>query len=313
MTSVLQLSGRNEMTSRRIRNFRSASSSFTRFRRLLLSSPLGPIGVFFLRCGIALKQTIKFILQATLWLVRSREYTNHTYDLTESNRRQLANWISVLTGEKLTTVLDYFSELENNTTLLKIYSDARNSGGRGLFLNRSPGFGRRLGWYALVRIIKPRVVVETGTDKGLGALVLWSALEKNNRGVLFTIDVNPEAGFLLENIQSPRLNRLLGDSIQEIGRGVIPSPDFFIHDSLHTYAHEKGELEAISRILATGSILISDNSFSCAALEDFASESGMLFEFFKDEPLDHWYRGGGIGIAYDIESFRPNLLRSRVI
>ena len=34
------------------------------------------------------------------------------------------------------------------------------------------GYGRRLGWYALVRALKPRTVVETGADKGLGSCVL---------------------------------------------------------------------------------------------------------------------------------------------
>jgi predicted O-methyltransferase YrrM len=40
-------------------------------------------------------------------------------------------------------------------------------------------FGRRLGWYILVRSQKPRIIVETGVDHGVGSLVLTSALLRN--------------------------------------------------------------------------------------------------------------------------------------
>jgi len=42
--------------------------------------------------------------------------------------------------------------------------------------------------HAIVRVLKPEVVVETGTHKGFSALMIAQALEENNFGFLYTID-----------------------------------------------------------------------------------------------------------------------------
>jgi predicted O-methyltransferase YrrM len=54
--------------------------------------------------------------------------------------------------------------------------------------------GRRVAWYALIRIYKPKVIVETGTDKGIGSLVIQKALEKNGYGTLYTLDIDRYSG-----------------------------------------------------------------------------------------------------------------------
>ena len=48
-----------------------------------------------------------------------------------------------------------------------------------------------------MRATKPKIVVETGTEKGLGSLVLAEALIKNESGRLITIDMEPSSGLLI--------------------------------------------------------------------------------------------------------------------
>ena len=88
---------------------------------------------------------------------------------------------------------------------------------RGL---RSP-FGRRLGWYAVARAMKPRVVVETGVERGHGALLLCAALLRNAAegapGRYYGTDINPSAGWLLAGRYAETGKILYGDSIASLG------------------------------------------------------------------------------------------------
>ncbi|MFM8856998.1 MAG: class I SAM-dependent methyltransferase, partial [Actinomycetota bacterium] len=102
-------------------------------------------------------------------------------------------------------------ELLQDQALRKhVETATRTSVRRGL-ADTEVRFGRRVGWYALVRAMKPGHVVETGTDKGLGSLVIAAALLRNGRGSLTTIDINPQAGYLLAHPYSDVVDRVVGD------------------------------------------------------------------------------------------------------
>ncbi len=74
-------------------------------------------------------------------------------------------------------------------------------------------YGRRIGWYALVRALKPKNVVETGTDKGLGTLVIAAALMRNGTGRLTSIDINPAAGYLLSGPYAEVTDLIIADGV----------------------------------------------------------------------------------------------------
>src|SRR5207237_437884 len=61
--------------------------------------------------------------------------------------------------------------------------------------NRRVGYGRRLGWYAIARLVQPQLIVETGIHDGLGSAVLLRALQQNaaegNDGRLLAFDIRP--------------------------------------------------------------------------------------------------------------------------
>jgi hypothetical protein len=253
------------------------------------------------RVAYALGYYVPKLGQIFRWGFGSREETNYTYDLSDDSLFYLAHTIAVVTDVDLETVRSYIIEAQTDTRLretvvaavltsqFKYVSDARCE------------FGRRLGWYALVRILKPRVVVETGVDKGHGAILLCAALLRNRTegalGMYYGTDINPEAGWLLRPPYSEVGTMLFGDSIQSLTN--FPQKiDLFINDSDHSADYEYREYRTVAEKLSEHAVVLGDNSHVTSMLAKFAAECGMRFLQFREVPRDHWYPGCGIGIAF---------------
>lgn len=139
--------------------------------------------------------------------------------------------------------------------------------------------------HTLIRVIQPRVVVETGVAAGLSTTAILDALTLNGFGKLYSIDLPKESvlgrtiedglrydraffgqknsGWIVpESLISPnRWELLLGDV-----RDVLPSllsdlgsVDFFVHDDLHTPPHMRWEFNLVWPRLNAGGILASDD------------------------------------------------------
>ena len=158
-----------------------------------------------------------------------------------------------------------------------------------------------MGWYAFARILKPRVIVETGVDKGHGSVVLCAALIRNERegfpGQYYGTDINPRAGYLLIAPYRRVGKVLYGDSLQSLSK--INEIDVFINDSDHSADYERREYEAILPRLRPGGIILGDNSHVTSILAKFSEEHGRQFLFFQEQPENHWYPGAGIGISFE--------------
>jgi hypothetical protein len=50
--------------------------------------------------------------------------------------------------------------------------------------------------------------------------------------------------------------------------------------------------------LSRGGIILGDNCHCNDVLANFSVERHRQFIFFREEPQDHWYPGGGIGISF---------------
>lgn len=239
--------------------------------------------------------------QILKWGFNSNEYTNFTYNLTEYNLIQLAQTIAVVCNREVEEVIQYIYEAEKNELLKQHIISETNNSKEGMFADQEVRFGKRLGWYAFVRILKPTVVVETGVDKGLGSVILCSALEKNSNegfpGKYYGTDIDPKAGYLLSGKYKNYGEILYGDSISSLLK--FPHKiDIFINDSDHSEEYEYREYATINHLLNKNAIILGDNSHVSDKLSIFSKEHRRQFLYFQEKPLHHWYPGAGIGISF---------------
>ena len=264
-------------------------------RAKILQSKALPLLVFPYRCRLIVRYLARNIKKSILWLFRSKEFANFTYDLTAANKDYLAWFVADVCDISVNDVHGYFNELETNSQLDAYIKTGLANHRRGNEIDRQAFFGRRLGWYAIVRATKPSVVVETGTEKGLGSLVLAEALLRNGSGRLITIDMEPSSGLLIGSEYEGMIERVIDDSILAIS--MIDQIDLFIHDSDHSAEHEAREFEILHSRLTAEGIVLSDNSHATTELAKWSLRHGRRFMYFSEEPLNHWYPGAGIGVS----------------
>lgn len=239
--------------------------------------------------------------QILKWAIRSREDTNYTYHLSNDSMKYLAHTIAVVTELDFAEIMGYLMEAQADMVLKDTISKSISNSPERKFADREIRFGRRLGWYALVRATKPKVIVETGVDKGLGSVLLCSALlrnrEENFEGRYYGTDINPKAGYLLEGMYKEVGQILYGDSITTLSK-FSEKIDFFINDSDHSADYEYREYLTIKPLITNKTIILGDNAHCSGKLADFSRETNRNFLFFQEVPLNHWYPGAGIGISY---------------
>jgi len=233
------------------------------------------------------------------WVPRDTEVSNFYYDLTALNRRHLAGLIGTLTAVPADQVEPLFRELDED-------EDLREHLARGVVELGFPKdvrflFGRRIGWYAMVRLTKPRVVIETGVDHGLGSCVLCAALMKNAKeghpGRYYGTEIRREAGRLLHGPYRQVGEVLYGDSIATLGE-FTEQIDLFVNDSDHSAEYEYQEYQTVAGKFGPRAVILGDNSHLTDSLYRFAGETRRCFVFFREDPKDHWYPGAGIGFAF---------------
>lgn len=232
------------------------------------------------------------------WLATSREATNYTYDLTAPNLRELEHFLALFLEVPLRTIRTYVDEILHDDQLAEHLRERARTAELRFTADSEPRYARRVGWYAVARALCPKVVVETGVDKGLGTCVLAAALLRNategHPGQLIAIDIEPTSGWLLGPPYSDVVDLRVGDSQVELP--AVDGPiDLFIHDSNHSYDFELAELETVLPKMSSGAVLMSDNSYLAPTLLDFAERIGRPFWHWREVPQGHFFRGGGIG------------------
>jgi predicted O-methyltransferase YrrM len=138
--------------------------------------------------------------------------------------------------------------------------------------------------YGLVRATQPEVVVETGVATGVTSAYVLAALSDNARGRLHSIDLPPThmitarlVGVAVPNALRDRWSYHWGSSrrlLPRVLRSVGGAIQIFVHDSDHSYAAMRWELEQAWSAVQPGGWLVADDATLHSAVDDLAKRVG---------------------------------------
>ena len=131
--------------------------------------------------------------------------------------------------------------------------------------------------YAVARLLKPKVVVETGVADGRSSFIIISALERNGCGALYSFDIRPQVGELVGHHPQWHLEiSKAEDAVSAFVRALprLGAIDLFFHDSDHRYLSQLIEYEQAWRFMTPGSVFASDDVDDSRAYLDFCHRNG---------------------------------------
>jgi predicted O-methyltransferase YrrM len=146
-------------------------------------------------------------------------------------------------------------------------------GGRGELLRMTT---------AILQLMVPAVVVETGVAQGVTTRTILEQLEANGTGLLHSVDLpvlhadeGEYVGRLVPHELRRRWNLELGPSRKVLPAlvGRVAPIDVFLHDAEHSYRSQLEEYETVWPFLRPGGVLISDDVANPAFIE-FARRAG---------------------------------------
>jgi predicted O-methyltransferase YrrM len=235
-----------------------------------------------------------------IWVFSSRSEGDFPYALTDRCKINLIASVASILKRDYSEIAGYFREIETDEAFHRHIRCLWAKHPERYRSDASPLIGRRTVWYAIARVTKPNVVVETGVYHGIGAVVLCAALMRNASegypGRYCGTDINPRAGYFLQAPYSDHGTIMYGDSLKSLAT-FSEQIDLFINDSDHAEDYERAEYELIKSKISTNAIVLGDNSHVTSKLAEFSMREGRKFIFLSEEPANHWYRGGGIGIS----------------
>jgi hypothetical protein len=129
---------------------------------------------------------------------------------------------------------------------------------------------------------RPSVVVETGVARGVTSRIVLEALNRNDHGRLWSIDLphlfeknlHVQTGAAIPDSHRGRWTYIEGSSrrrLPSLLRSLV-KVDLFIHDSLHTARNTRFEMEQTLTYLAPGGIMIVDDISTHQAFANFAKD-----------------------------------------
>lgn len=178
-----------------------SKSSKERLKTALKAIGLMPLARAIYRRRFAMSHYARQIAHIKRWTWLDTEDSNFYYKLTSRNRDQLAQAVAAVSGAPYIEITRYFDELDSDHELREHIKRGISSAGYGKDIQVE--FGRRLGWYAFIRCLKPQVIIETGLDHGVGACEITSTLMRNDAeghaGRYYGTELRESAGKLSPN------------------------------------------------------------------------------------------------------------------
>ncbi len=226
------------------------------------------------------------------YVLTDPELDNYTYEL--GNAAEIGAWLDQTFATGAGSAL--LGEAGADVALRRRVDAA--AARRRWSMKQRPGLGRRLGWYAIVRLLKPRRIVETGTHDGLGSLVLLAALERNaaegseGRARL----ARPRSPHGLDGRRRSALRpghrpdaRDAAGRARRAGRSAAPRQRSQLRErALRACRRGGGRSPGPDPRITAG---------SRTALADVCAEHGGRYSFVPEVPRDHFFPGCGIGVG----------------
>ena len=129
---------------------------------------------------------------------------------------------------------------------------------------------------------RPSVVVETGVARGVTSRIVLEALNTNDRGRLWSIDLphpfertlHAQTGAAVPGSHRGRWSYIEGSSRRRLPALLrsLDQVDLFIHDSLHSARNMRFEMEQTLKALAPGGIMIVDDISTHQAFANFVQD-----------------------------------------
>lgn len=246
------------------------------------------------------------------------------------NLEQLAKFLEIEASQ----VLALYAELIEDREMLAVVNEqidaVRTSHGfhKGIFrmetIDNVDWFAfERILLYVLTRLRRPAFVLETGVYYGGNAAFILRALQRNATGTLVSIDL-PDLKISVDDRSSrhPRVSDseaytnalapgfMIPASLKQHWRfiegsslDVIPTLterfDLFIHDSEHSMAFMRKELELVSAVMASDGIMVVDDIDWSNAFYSFVAEHRLFPLLLTDNGKDGLrVRTGVIDLAH---------------
>jgi predicted O-methyltransferase YrrM len=134
--------------------------------------------------------------------------------------------------------------------------------------------------YAMCRALAPSVILETGVAYGVTSAYLLQAIEANQKGKLWSVDLPPlgrnaddYVGFLVPKILRSNWKLRRGTTRRLLPKllPLVGQIDLFVQDSLHTYRTITEEMQTVWPFLRSGGVVIADDIGENRAFSDFAN------------------------------------------
>jgi len=156
---------------------------------------------------------------------------------------------------------------------------ARIAHQKGIPLGGMTTSGRGPILYVICRVLRPRIVLETGVASGVSSTYILHALDRNKLGMLYSVDFPTStdalpSGWLVPDRLRNRWQLTLGKSSEKLPALLdeIPKVDVFLHDSDHSYKNMMFEFRTVWPHIPEGGLLLSDDTHMNRSFFDFARE-----------------------------------------
>ena len=192
-----------------------------------------------------------------------------------SRARPDLTWISRVAGCELSEAELSLGDLDSHSVAVRELTENISRTGRTYYAQ----FPAPLDLFALVRLVRPRTIVESGVASGVSSTFLLLGVKSNGRGKVHSIDLPVQrnkaggneswaiprglsSGWAVPSALRPTWDLRLGQSEELLKPllGEIKALDFYCHDSPVDVEHFRFEMRAILPHLRPGSLVVADNT-----------------------------------------------------